>query len=105
MPQLIVTRRNGEQCVIEGEPGLTLMEALRNAGFEEILALCGGMCSCATCHVYIEPACAGRLAPIGEDEDVLLDGAGERNECSRLSCQIRLEPSLDGLRVTIPDQA
>jgi len=103
VPQLIVTRRSGEQCLVDGESNLTLMEALRNAGVDEILALCGGVCSCATCHVYVDPAFAGLLPPMSEDENLLLDDANRRTERSRLSCQIRLDDSLAGLRVAIPD--
>jgi 2Fe-2S ferredoxin len=80
------------------------MEALRNAGIDEILALCGGVCSCATCHVHVDPAFAGLLPPMSEDEDMLLDGTSTRNECSRLSCQIRLHEGLSGLRIAIPDE-
>ncbi|MBP9033683.1 MAG: 2Fe-2S iron-sulfur cluster binding domain-containing protein [Pseudomonadales bacterium] len=104
MPQLIVTKRTGEQCIVQGEPNLTLMEALRNAGIEDILALCGGVCSCATCHVHVDPAFARLLPTMSGDEDMLLDGSSARNECSRLACQIRLDESLSGLRVAIPDE-
>lgn len=104
MLQLIVTKRTGEQCIVHGEPNLTLMEALRNAGIDDILALCGGVCSCATCHVDVDPEFTGLLPPMSEDEDMLLDGCSTRNESSRLSCQIRLDERLSGLRITIPDE-
>ena len=60
MPQLIVIDRKGEQSVIDSESNQTAMEAIRNAGIDDLLALCGGVCSCATCHVYVDPAFAHR---------------------------------------------
>ncbi|HWI87577.1 MAG TPA: 2Fe-2S iron-sulfur cluster-binding protein, partial [Sphingomonas sp.] len=55
MPKLIVVTREGEQREIEGEAGLSVMEVIRDAGIDELLALCGGCCSCATCHVHVDP--------------------------------------------------
>lgn len=104
MPKLIVVTREGEEREIEGDAGLSVMEVIRDAGIDEILALCGGCCSCATCHVYVDPAFADRLPPISEDEDALLDGAENRRPGSRLSCQIPFTADLDGLAVEIaPD--
>jgi 2Fe-2S ferredoxin len=77
------------------------MENIRNAGIDELMALCGGCCSCATCHVYVDPDMKDALAPMSADEDALLDSSSYRSPTSRLSCQIPFEPGLDGLRVTI----
>jgi 2Fe-2S ferredoxin len=77
------------------------METIRDAGMDELLALCGGCCSCATCHVHIDPAFPGLLPPMSEDEDDLLDSSDHRNGTSRLSCQMALTNDLNGLRVTI----
>ncbi|PMS38579.1 ferredoxin [Trinickia symbiotica] len=77
------------------------MEAIRASGADEILALCGGCLSCATCHVYIDPAFQNRLPPISDDESALLDTSTHRNEHSRLSCQIVLTSDLDGLGATV----
>ena len=101
MPKLIVVNRSGEEQAVEGDAGLSVMEVIRDNGFDELLALCGGCCSCATCHVYVDPAFAGKLPEIGEDENDLLDSSDHRNETSRLSCQLTLNEDLDGLRVTI----
>ncbi|BBD96600.1 ferredoxin [Sphingobium amiense] len=101
MPKLIVVNRAGEEQEIDGETGLSVMEVIRDHGFDELLALCGGCCSCATCHVYVDPAFAGALPPMSEDENDLLDSSDHRNETSRLSCQVQLTGALDGLRVTI----
>jgi len=101
MPKLIVTNRDGETSEIDVEDGLTVMEAIRDNGFDELLALCGGCCSCATCHVYIDPAMKDKLPAMSEDEDDLLESSEHRNETSRLSCQVPLTPELDGMKVTI----
>lgn len=101
MPKLIVTDRSGEEKTIDGDEGLSVMEVLRDSGVDELLALCGGCCSCATCHIYVDPAFADILPGISEDESDLLDSSDHRNENSRLSCQIVLGDALDGLRVTV----
>ena len=101
MPKLIVVNRSGEESIVEAESGLTVMEAIRDNGFDELLALCGGCCSCATCHVHVDPAFKDRLPPMSEDEDDLLESSDDRDEHSRLSCQIDFVDDLDGLRVTI----
>jgi 2Fe-2S ferredoxin len=68
MPKLTVVNRAGEEATIEASTGLTVMEAIRDNGFDELLALCGGCCSCATCHVYVDPAFAGQFGAMSEDE-------------------------------------
>ncbi len=101
MPILNVTTRNGETSEIDVGDGLTVMEAIRDNGFDELLALCGGCCSCATCHVHVDPAFADRLPAMSADEDDLLESSDHRVATSRLSCQIPFTADLDGLRVTI----
>ena len=101
MPKLIVTNRDGETSEIEVEDGLTVMEAIRDNGFDELLALCGGCCSCATCHVFVEEGNTGAMPAMSEDEDDLLESSDHRKESSRLSCQIPFTAELDGLKVTI----
>ena len=101
MPKLIVVTREGEESVLEAEAGLSVMEVIRDNGIDELLALCGGCCSCATCHVYVDPAFADKLPAMSDDENDLLDGSTHRDERSRLSCQIRFSDALDGLRVSI----
>ena len=104
MAKLIVTTRDGTEHEIEGQAGLSVMEIIRDAGFDELLALCGGCCSCATCHVHLDPAFAAQVAPMGEDENDLLDSSDHRDDRSRLSCQIPFDEGLDGLRVTIAQE-
>lgn len=101
MPKLIVVTRDGTEHEVEGQSGLSVMEVIRDAGFDELLALCGGCCSCATCHIHLDAAFSGMVAPMGEDENDLLDSSDHRNSVSRLSCQLPFTDALDGLRVTI----
>ena len=101
MPKLIVTTREGETSEIDVADGLTVMEAIRDNGFDELLALCGGCCSCATCHVHIDPAFQDKLPAMSEDEDDLLESSDHRDTNSRLGCQIPFTGDLDGLKVTI----
>jgi len=101
MPKLTVLDRSGTERMIEVEDGLTVMEAIRDNGFDELLALCGGCCSCATCHVHVDPAFKDKLPPMSEDEDDLLESSDHRVETSRLSCQIEFTAELDGLKVKI----
>ncbi len=101
MPQLIVVLRNGEERTITGEAGLSVMEVIRDSGIDEILALCGGCCSCATCHVHVDPEFAAKLSKMTADEDDLLDSSASRDDYSRLSCQVPFTDALDGLRVTV----
>lgn len=101
MPSLFVTKRDGETVEVQGGNGMSVMEVIRDGGLDELLALCGGCCSCATCHVHVDGDWVPRLKPMGEDENDLLDSSDHRNAQSRLSCQIDFGPDLDGLRVTI----
>ena len=101
MPRLVVTNREGETSEIAVEDGLTVMEAIRDNGFDELLALCGGCCSCATRHLPVDPAFAELLPAMSEDEDDLLESSDHRVATSRLSCQVPLTAALDGLHVTI----
>ena len=101
MPKLIVTKRDGATVELDGTAGLSVMEVIRDGGIDELLALCGGCCSCATCHVHVDPDWADKIKPMGEDENDLLDSSDHRGETSRLSCQIDFTAALDGLKVTI----
>ena len=101
MPKLIVTTRSGETSTVDVGDGLTVMEAIRDNGFDELLALCGGCCSCATCHVHVDPEFFDKLAPMSEDENDLLDSSSDRDRWSRLGCQIPFAADLDGLKVRI----
>ena len=104
MPRLTIVDRAGKETTIDAAQGLSVMEAIRDNGFDELLALCGGCCSCATCHVHVDPAFADKLPAMTTDEDDLLDSSDHRDETSRLSCQISLSDDLDGLKVRIAEE-
>ncbi len=101
MAEIFVTTREGTEKTLKATPGLSVMEIIRDGGIDELLALCGGCCSCATCHVMVDSAFADLMPPVGADEGDLLDSSDHRTAASRLSCQIAFTPALDGLRVTI----
>ena len=101
MPLLTIVTRDGSETIVEGRVGWSVMENIRDNGFDELLALCGGCCSCATCHVHVDPEWIDAVGPPKPDEDDLLDTSDHRVETSRLSCQIEFRPELDGLRVQI----
>ena len=101
MPTLIVVDRCGVEKGVEATAGLSVMQNIRDAGFEEIVALCGGCCSCATCHVIVDAAWTGEVGPPRADEAALLESSAHLTATSRLSCQIEMSDALAGLRVTI----
>lgn len=101
MPILTVIDREGTAHALEADAGLTLMEIMRDNGFDELLALCGGCCSCATCHIHVDPEFIGKVSPMSDDENDLLESSSDRAETSRLSCQIFFGDDLDGIRATI----
>ena len=101
MTSITITDRSGTERAIKAKDGLSLMENIRDAGFDELLALCGGCMSCATCHVFIDEAFVDRLPTLSEDENDLLDSSDARQPNSRLSCQVPIGPDLAGLRATI----
>jgi 2Fe-2S ferredoxin len=101
MGKIVATDRVGEQHEIELEPGDNIMEPMRGLS-NGVEALCGGMCSCATCHVFIEPEWANKLEPAQDDElELLEETESYRKDESRLSCQLEFKDELDGMRFTI----
>ncbi len=99
-----VTDREGQAHTLVGLDGWRLMEVIRDNGLP-IKAECGGACSCATCHVYVAEAWVSKLAPQSDEEIDMLDEAFDVEENSRLSCQIILDESLEGLNVTLAPEA
>lgn len=104
MPTLIVVDRKGNEKAVTGESGLSVMEVIRDNGFDELLALCGGSCSCATCHIHVDSAWSERVGSPHADEADLLDSSDHRTDSSRLACQIHFSAELDGLKVTIAQE-
>ena len=104
MAVLKVVDRDGVEHEVEARTGLKVMETLRELDYG-VAAICGGMCSCATCHVYVDPEWTDKLPPPQSDERELLGELSHHTDQSRLSCQIEFTPALAGLRVTIaPDE-
>jgi ferredoxin, 2Fe-2S len=96
------TQVDGVVRVLESiEPGRSLMEVARASGVVGILGDCGGTCACATCHVYVDPEWLAAAGAPDDIEDALLDMVDSRASNSRLSCQIKLRPELDGLKVSV----
>lgn len=100
MSAFIVTDRTGNSRAVVGDDSATVMELIRDAGIQDGFALCGGYCSCATCHVYIEDGAFARLPAISADENELLDNSPHRLGNSRLSCQVPAT-GLQGVNVVI----
>ena len=105
MPIITFIRPDNRSERIEAEPGESAMLAATKHGLDGIVAECGGNAMCATCHVYVDDNWIGRLAAVSDEEDALLDGtASERQAGSRLSCQIKVTPELDGLVLRLPER-
>jgi ferredoxin, 2Fe-2S len=99
---ILVVDNVGETQSIPWQSGESLMEALRDNGLP-ILASCGGVCACATCHIYIDKPLKARVGTRGESEEELLSAVSEfRPDVSRLACQIQFDGQLDGMTVTLP---
>jgi 2Fe-2S ferredoxin len=94
--------RDGETRQIEADTGRSLMQAAVDALIPGILADCGGYCSCATCHAYIELPAHRQLPEPSADEAMMLEGVMHLQDNSRLCCQIEVDASLDGMVVRIP---
>lgn len=102
MPKLMVVTHKGEELAIEsGHADTSVMELMRDNGVPGLLALCGGCCSCATCHVWVDQAFVDKFPAPAEEESELLDSSLHRKDNSRLSCQLQWSSALDGLRVTL----
>lgn len=95
---------DGNLQTLKVEAGFSLMEAARQNGVEGIVAECGGACSCATCHVYVDEGWQPKIAAPDSTEAAMLEFAEGRQANSRLSCQIRLTEALDGLKVTVAEE-
>lgn len=104
MPTIHVTDLSGTKSSVTVKSGDTLMEVLRDNGYSDIVAMCGGVCSCSTCHVYIDKPWADKLDVRREDEFQLVSSTACYKESSRLSCQVSVTDELDGMEVVIANQ-
>lgn len=103
MTSIVFESASGRLREVEAKVGLSLMAVAQAAGVPDILGDCGGELSCATCHVYIDEALRGVIAPPTQAElDLIEDGVAEPRPNSRLSCQITVTDELEGMRFIVP---
>jgi 2Fe-2S ferredoxin len=104
MPKITYTSHDGTSTIIDGAAGDSVMQTAVRNGVAGIVAECGGVLSCATCHVFVDPADTGRFPPPSEDELAMLEGtAVEPEPNSRLSCQLVLTDDQEAVHVTLPE--
>jgi|TARA_B110000438_G_scaffold259859_1_gene269549 2Fe-2S ferredoxin len=103
MAKIKFVQHDGTEIEVDAEIGASIMNAAVDNGVAGIDADCGGECSCATCHVVIDPAWAGKLGAISDQESSMLDLNPDREERSRLSCQLPMTEALDGMIVNLPE--
>lgn len=105
MPRVVYISAGGETREVDAPVGTTVMAAALKNGIDGIVAECGGVCMCSTCHVFVDESFFNRLPPAQDTEEAVLEiAAEERKPTSRLSCQIKITPDLDGLIVRIPER-
>jgi 2Fe-2S ferredoxin len=102
MTKLIFIEHDGTRTEIDAPDGISVMQAALNNDIRGILADCGGACSCATCHGYINEEWAARIAPPADDEKAMLECAVHETAESRLTCQIKVSPALEGIEIRLP---
>jgi 2Fe-2S ferredoxin len=102
MPKIIYIDHDGKERSADVPAGWTVMEGAIKNRIPGIDADCGGACACATCHVYVDPAWQAKLQPRSDMEQSMLDFAQDLKPNSRLGCQIKVTPALDGLVVRTP---
>ena len=103
MPRVIYVSAKGDTREVDVSVGMTVMAAALKNGIDGIVAECGGVCMCSTCHVFVDDKFFDRLPPAQDTEEAVLEiSAEERQPTSRLSCQIKVTDELDGLIVRLP---
>ena len=104
MARITFIQHNGIEQTVDGHTGMSVMETAVKNMVPGIDADCGGACACATCHVYVEPDWIEKTGPRNAMEEDMLDFAFDVRESSRLSCQIKVSDTIDGLRVRVPEK-
>lgn len=105
MPKVVFLTLDGASRIVDAQSGESVMAAAVRNGIPGIIGECGGNCSCATCHVYVDDEFTAAVGVAGDMEDDLLDlGVADRRDSSRLACQIRVTEELDGLTVRVPEE-
>lgn len=102
MTHIVFIEHDGTTHKIDAENGISLMQLALDNLIPGIVGDCGGACNCATCHCYVEPVFLNRMTGPRGDELAVLDGLLDPQPGSRLSCQIKVAPELDGLVVRLP---
>jgi 2Fe-2S ferredoxin len=103
MTHITYVEATGQSTTIDLPEGWSLMQGATTHGIEGILGECGGSCACATCHCYVQETRLGDIPPASENELAMLENvAAERKPNSRLACQIKASPKLEGLIVSLP---
>ena len=105
MPKVTFRDAVGDVVELNARSGLTLMEVAVHNSIKGIAAECGGGCSCATCHVFVDDAWYGRTGTASDYEEELLQSLDNRRPHSRLACQVNLTDALDGVTVTVAEAA
>ncbi len=103
MPKITYIAFDGTETTVDAKEGMTVMQTAVNNGVDGIVAECGGACSCATCHVYVDQKWFDKLPEAQSMEKEMLDFVMSPQSTSRLSCQIKVTPELDGLVVNMPE--
>lgn len=103
MTRIVFVSAHGQSTTLDAPDGLSLMECARRASLPGIVAECGGACACATCHVYIDTPWRTMVGEATGMERDMLEFAEDVRESSRLSCQVKVTPELDGLTVHLPE--
>jgi 2Fe-2S ferredoxin len=102
MPKIVFLEHSGEEHVVEGQTGRSVMQAAVDNSVPGIVGDCGGNCSCGTCHGFVDERWVASLPAIEPGEQALLEGLLETQSNSRLTCQIEVTAKLDGLVVRLP---
>lgn len=104
MVKVVFIEHDGNEVSVDVAAGGTLMEAARDHNIDGVVAECGGACACATCHVYVQQDWVGKLAPMSQAEKDMIEFALYTDPTrSRLSCQIVLTDTLDGINIDVPE--
>ena len=104
MAKITYIENNGTSHTVDVAEGLTVMEGAVQNNIPGIDADCGGGMACATCHVYVKDEWFDKINKKNEGEDDMIDQAYEPKKNSRLSCQIQVNPEIDGLEVHLPEK-
>jgi 2Fe-2S ferredoxin len=103
VPRIIFHCLDGERREVDATVGNTVMETAIDANIDGIVAECGGACACATCHSYVAEDWTDKVSAMTDMEDAMLDAALDRDDRSRLTCQIEVSEELDGLVIVVAD--